>query len=516
MVDGYILGSDIGSGSCKTLLATPAGEVVARGTSSYALRYPQPGWAEYDPEDWYHAFCHSTADVLAASSVDPADILAVVIVGITHNAVLLGSRGQVLRPAIHFNDQRCIDECQTLADGWGDEIPARTCNGVSTLWTWPQLQWIRKHEPHVWSEIRHILFPKDYVRTRLTGSEPNFTDSIDAAGTLLFDPRNQDWIAPFIDDLGVSHEYLPEVRHPLGEAGAVSRAGSADSGLREGTRVLVGTTDTAAELLTAGAVAPGRLVLKLASVGRIAFTTTSPVLHRHVLNYPHVLDGVWYPGTATKYAAHAFHWLREALWNGAEDNGYEGMDRAAAEIEPGSGALLFLPHLMGESAPLWNPTLTASFLGVGLHHHLGHFTRSVLEGVAFAMRDAWEAVRELGLEGTDVALIGNGASSSLWSQVMADVFGREIFVPAERDAAFGAALLGAIALGALDKRPAALESVVHREVVYRPTPSNAALYQELFAVYREADRATSSVAGQLYEFRRSRAAAGGKGRSTYA
>lgn len=516
LVDGYILGSDIGSGSCKTLISTVDGNVVARSAASYSPHYPQPGWVEYRPDDWYDAFCQSARDALAASSVDPAQILSVAIVGITHDAVLLGSRGQVLRPAIHFNDQRCLEELQSLVDIWGDEILSRTCNSASTLWTWPQLEWIRKHRPQTWSEVRHILFPKDYVRTRLTGEAPTFTDTIDAAGTLLFDPRAQEWIAPFTEALGVPGNWLPNARHPLEGAGTVSRSGSADSGLAIGTPVVVGTTDTAAELLAAGAVVPGRLVLKLASVGRIAFTATSPLLHRHVLNYPHILDGVWYPGTATKYAAHAFQWLREALWKGVDENGYERMDLAAAEIEPGSDGLIFLPHLMGESAPLWNPILTASFVGVGLHHHLGHFTRSVLEGVAFAMRDAWEAVRDLGLDGDRVALVGNGASSPLWSQIIADVFGRPIFVPTERDAAFGAVLLGAIALGALDAQPAALESVVHREALRRPSPSNTDLYDELFAIYRKADKSTGAVAGLLYDFRRNRGAATGKGGTSYA
>lgn len=529
MSGALLLGSDIGSGSCKTLLARDDGRVLARADAPYDLRYPQPGWAEYDPGDWYDAFCATVSAVLREVGVDARRIAAVCIVGITHDPVLLDAHGTVLRDAVHFNDQRCVGQVERLRDRWGGHVLERACNEVGTYWTWPQLLWIRENEPGVWSRTAGLLFPKDFVRWRLTGGPPNVTDHIDAAGTLLFDPRGSTWIDAFVDDLELARSVLPEVVDPFERVGAVCSAGARDTGLAEGTPVIAGTTDTAAEMLGMGALHAGQAMLKLASVGRIAFVSDRPTLHEHVLNYRHLIDGAWYPGTATKYAAQAFRWLRGALAparaahqrtprgvaadcaaaDGAPaDAGLRGMptyaemDRWAADVPAGAQGMLFLPHLMGQSAPLWNPRLTASFLGIGFEHHLGHFVRAVLEGVAFGMRDALEAVRALGLDADEFFLVGNGAVSPLWRQIVADVVGRPLTVPRERDAAFGAVLMAGVAAGVLDPEPSSLRRWIGAEAYVEPHPERRETYDSLFGIYRRANAATAAVAGELYDLRR--------------
>lgn len=496
-----LLGSDIGSGSCKTLLATADGAVLARSAAPYELLYPQPGWAEYRPEDWYQAFCTTVRDVLAQTGADPARIEMACIVGITHDPVLLDDSGRVLRPAIHFNDQRTVAQCDDLRERFGDDALRRATNAVGTYWTWPQLQWVRDHEPEVWDRVASLIFPKDYVRWRLVGGDPGITDEIDAGGTLLFDPVQRTWIDPFVADLGLDRAALPRVVDPLEMVGRVSVQGAADTGLAAGTRVVAGTTDTAAEMLGMGAVAPGQAMLKLASVGRIAFVTDAPVSHEHVLDYRHLLDGLWYPGTATKYAAQAFRWLGDALWPDDAVNDYERMDASAAATPAGADGLLFLPHLLGQSAPLWNPRLTASFLGVGFQHHRGHFTRAVLEGVAFGLRDALEALRGLGLDADAFTLVGNGARSPLWRQITADVVGRTMVVPVERDAAFGAVLMAGMAADSIGRTPDEIRTRVRIETEIVPDPANRARYDDLFAIYRDANVALAPVSGALYDYR---------------
>ena len=499
MSRSLVLGSDIGSGSCKTLLAEQGGSVVARADAPYELRYPRPGWAEYDPEDWYAAFRTSVRDVIAQVEGAADRIDAICIVGITHDPVLLDDANQPVRPAIHFNDQRTTAQCADLTERFGAAALERAINAVGTYWTWPQLQWIRDHEPEVWRRIRTMVFPKDWVRWRVTGGDPGLTDEIDAGGTLLFDPRGRSWIEAFVNDLGLSHEVLPRIADPFDQVGEVGARAAAETGLRVGTPVLAGTTDTAAEMLGIGGLEPGDGMLKLASVGRIAMVAPAPVPHEHVLNYRHLLPDRWYPGTATKYAAQAYRWLADALWPDVEPNDYVRMDAAAASVPPGSGGMLFLPHLLGQSAPLWNPRLKGAFLGLGFEHHRDHVTRAVLEGVAYAMRDALDALFDLGLDAERFQLVGNGARSPLWRQIVTDVVQRPLTIPAERDAAYGAVLMAEIATGGLSRRADAIRARVHVEAEVVPDAARMATYERLFELYREANRSLEHVSGELYD-----------------
>jgi len=481
-------------------LATTSGAVVARATVPYRPILPRPGWVEYRPDDWYVAFCRTVRSVLDAAGVRPDAVRLVSIVGITHDPVLLDASWRVLRPAIHFNDARCAELAARLHDARGPAIIERALNRMSPLWTWPQLEWVKRHEPEVWERIAAIVFPKDYVRSRLTGQAEPATDFIDASGTLLFDPVRRVWIDEFVAALGLDPAVLPTVRSPLDCGGRVSDTGARDTGLRSGTEVVIGTTDTAAELLSAGAVAAGQGTLKLASVGRIAVVAARPLVYPHILNYPHLVEGLWYPGTATKFAASAYRWLRECIWHDVPDNDFGCMDRSAAEVPVGSEGLLFLPHLMGQSAPYWDPEMTGAFLGVGLRHNRAHFTRAVLEGVAFALRDAYEAVHGLGLEMEQASLIGDGARSSLWRSIVASVMDRPLIVPVERDAAYGSVIVAAMALGSIGGCPAELGCLSLVEEVCEPNARDADDYAEMYALYRQANEKNRDLMVGLHRF----------------
>jgi xylulokinase len=227
-----LLGCDIGSGSCKTVVLDDRGRVVAGASRDYPSHHPHPDWVEQDPEAWYRALCATTREVLASPEVERSAIEAACIVGATHTPVLLGDDGAPLRPAIHFWDRRSGEQVAQLKARWGDEVERRARNGLGVLWTWPQLLWVRQHEPEVWRRIALLLFPKDYVRHRLAPSP--ITDRVDAVGTLLYDPIAQRWIEPFVDDLGLHESALPDARPPLEIAARIGPEGSADSGLPEG------------------------------------------------------------------------------------------------------------------------------------------------------------------------------------------------------------------------------------------------------------------------------------------
>jgi len=499
----FVLGSDIGTGSCKSELINASGRVEARSEEEYASAYPRAGWVEQDPGDWYAAFCATVQQLLFTSGISPGQVACLAIAGVTHNPVLLDAAGHLLRPAIHFWDRRSVDQVAQIKARWGEAVRRLALNEVDPLWTWPQLLWLKQHEPALWPRIAALLFPKDYVRGRLTGrlARPPLSDTIDPAGTLLYNPRTARWIESFVQDLGLPDGALPAVQPPLALAGSVSQKGAEDTGLLSGTPVITGTSDTAAEVLGAGALRSGQAIVKLASVGRIMLVLDRPLDDPRSLNYPHVFDGLWYPGSVTKHGASAYRWARDTFWPGSNSMApFQDMDQAAAGASPGCQGLFFFPHLSGEYAPQWDPQLRAAFLGLTIQHQRPHLTRAVLEGVAFQIRAALEQIVAAGGYYHEIRLIGGGAASPLWGQIMADVLGCSLVVPTERSAAYGAALLAGMTAGLIPHQPqdlAGLIPVAHR---LKPDDEGYTTYQKIYNSYREIGRELTRAAHRLEAF----------------
>jgi xylulokinase len=493
----FVLGSDIGTSGCKSIIMDAQGQICGWSMKSYKTVSLFPGWAEQDPYDWYDAFCETTREAIQQANADPDEISMVCIVGITHNAVLLDQYDRVLRTSIIYTDIRSLEESEVIKNSYGDEIFKRTLNKVGPLWTWPQLLWIRENEREIWSQTKRILFPKDFVRHCIS---PSFiSDTIDPVGTLLFDPLKRKWIHEFLESLGFPENGLPTTQPATQIVGEVTPDAAAATGLKPGTPVLTGTTDTAAEVFGVGALSSGQAVIKLATVGRIMAISTVPLPNPEFLNYPHVIDGLWYPGTTTKFAASAFSWAKRAFWDdGDQMYEYKIMDQTAESVPIGSGGILFHPYLAGEFAPSWDPYLRASFLGIGRDHTRAHFTRAVMEGVGFAIRHALESVLSMGLEVDEVRLIGGGAESRLWSQIIADILNRDIRVPVGTDAAFGAALMAGIGAGFFEMTADSISNVIKFRSDHSPSPESNKIYSELFKIYTEAACNLQGISHKLH------------------
>jgi len=481
-----VIASDLGSSGCKTVaVGLPTGRVLAAARNDYPTTYAKPGWVEQDPEDWYGAVIRSVTEVMENPALRGVRIAAFVPIGVTHTAVLLDGSGHPIAPSILMFDSRSAADACRLDARWDGEIQRRTLNTPTATWTWPQLAWVREHQPDVWERVERITFQKDYVRGRLVAG--HVTDHIDAAGSLLFDPIAEAWVEQFYGDLGLAKSVLPRTADPLDVVGEIGTTAAAATGLPPGTPVVVGTTDTVSEMLGSGAVRAHQGVVKLASVGRIAVVNDGPVERPNILNYRHLIDGLWYPGTASKYAASAYRWLRETVWlDHAGSSVYRSMDEAASAVPPGSDGLVFHAHLNGQWAPHWNDDLRGGFIGLTARHSRAHLTRAVLEGVAFSIRDALSELESRGVTPTSFRLIGQGSVSALWAQTLADVLERPLAVPANVDAAYGGALAGAMGVGLLERSADAVEAVVDRGTnAYQPDARRSAIYRDLFAIYRE-------------------------------
>ena len=473
----YLLGVDFGGGASKATLLAETGAVAASASSEYPTIYPHPGWAEQDPDEWFRAIRENIAAVLKKSGVSPADIAAVCLDAPTHTAVLCDKDGKVLRPAIYWTDARSLAEVAELRDKAGDMILEQSLHKIDTIWTLPQLYWVKKNEPEVWANTGMVFFAKDYLRYRLTGRFA--TDLIEAQGSMLFDCRNNCWSEDLCGLIGLDMDLLPPLLRPSDFAGEVTEEAAALLGLAAGTPVVCGTTDTAMEVLASGAVNEGQMTVKLATAGRICVITDKAWPSRHLVNYSHVKEGLWYPGTATKAAASSYRWYRDTF-----KTDYRTMDEEAAAVPAGAEGLFYHPYINGELTPYADPLLKGSFVGIRAGHGSGHFSRAVLEGVAYSLLACKKELEGLGIDHDPVArIIGGGGKSPLWRQIVADMLGIPLLEVENSDSSLGAAMLAGVACGVFadfDDAAGKCTRILSRT---EPNAETHAFYQEKYEVY---------------------------------
>ena len=480
----YVLGIDVSTTATKAVLIDESGAVVGVGASAYGFSVPRPLWSEQDPELWWDGAVAAIRSVIATTGVPADAVVAIGLTGQMHGAVLLDAAGDVLRPAILWNDQRTATECDAIRDALGPErLIAITGNDALTGFTAPKLVWVRDHEPDVWRRIAHVLLPKDYLRLRLTGDYA--LDKADGAGTLLFDLAARDWSTEVLDALRIERAWMPPTWEGPEITGVVTAIAAAATGLRAGTPVVAGGGDQSANAVGVGAVTVGTMALSLGTSGVVFATTDRPLYEPHgrVHAFCHAVPGRWHLMSVMLSAGGSLRWFRDAIVPGVE---FGDLVDAAAEVPAGSGGLLFLPYLSGERSPHPDPLARGAFVGLTLTHDLRHLTRAVLEGVAFGLRDGLDLMIEAGTPVPDqIRASGGGTESPLWRQILADVLGAEIAtVNTSEGAAYGAGVLAAVGAGWYPSVEAASAALVTATPVASPGPDTEA-YRDAHAIYRE-------------------------------
>lgn len=492
-----LLGIDFGTGSCKVTAIIPDGTTIGAASVEYPTEYARPGWSEQNPADWYDAMCRALK-LLREKGVDFSRIGAVAFDGSTHNAVLLDENMQVIRKTIMWTDQRSTAECAFLKENYADKIFATAYQMPTPTWTLPQLRWLSINEPEVLKKTRHILFVKDYIRYLVTGVAA--TDYIEAQGTLFFDMPKMQWSAELAALAGIDTRVLPELIKPTDITGKVTAKAAAETGIPEGTCVVCGTSDSAAEDYGAGAITPKDCIIKLATAGNVNVMTAEAHPDPGMLTYSHVIPGMWYSVAATNAAALCQRWFRDALCQSevaeAEKLGKKAfvlMGELAEKSPLGANGVMFHPYLQGERSPYWDPKLRASFTGVSISSDKGDFIRAIFEGVAFSLLDCYGQIKNAGLEVGRIFLIGGGAGSRLWSQIISDVFNLSGVIPTPADASFGTALIAGTGIGIFPDSAAAVRQCLKLEREFSPDPAAAEKYRQLFEVYREIHDALAPV-----------------------
>ena len=486
----YLLGVDFGGSSSKATLLGEDGKVYAVASREYPTYYPHNGWAEQEIDDSYRAMVDNIRTIFRETAVRPEDVAALALDAATHTAVLVGADGKPVRRAIYWTDSRAGAQTAWLQENLGEELLEECYNGVSSLWTLPQLMWLKENEPQVLKKTKKIMAVKDYVRYRLTGDYA--TDSIEAMGFLLLDARNNVWSRRLCALAGIDESIMPPIVEPATRMSPLTWQARQDTGLTENTVVIAGATDTVMEVYASGAVAVGQATVKLATAGRICPITDHPVVDPRLVTYRHVVKGLWYPGTATKACAACNRWYRDTF-----GGNYEEMSAAAAKIGRGCEGLFFHPYLQGEITPYLDDRLRASFTGAAGFHTKAHFNRAVLEGVAYSMKDCFETLKGLGIAPAEAVAIGGGAKAPLWRQILADMLNVPLRTVENVDSSLGSAMLAGVATGIFADHQDAVSRCVRVTGVTEPDPEGVDFYQARFPLYKQIQAALAPIYHQL-------------------
>jgi xylulokinase len=489
-VGPYLLAIDQGTTTCRAVVYDLEGRLIAQAYREVYPYHPQPGWAEADPQDWWQATVAVVHEVLDQSGVSPSDIAAIGISALQHAIVPVDREGKPLARAMLWMDQRCAPQVEWMIRQHGETIRRVMGEGrfPTTTYSAPKLRWWVEKRPEVVHQAAVFLLPKDYLRYRLTGEAA--TDPSDAGGAFLYHPTRHGWATELLELIGVPVQKMPPIRQPYEIVGRVKAAAAAETGLAQGTPVVVGCADTLSTLIGANALLPERGYLYL---GTAAWLALSDYSRPYVTTYqrPPASIGRKVPFGSVATTGAALRWFRDLFLPTPAQPGvhpqldYTSLMAQAEQVEPGAEGLIFLPHLMGERATN-DPQAKGVFLGLTLAHGRAHLLRALLEGTAFVLR---QLLDQSGYEPPQELLaLGGGAKSPLWCQIMADVMNIPMLVPrVVETTSLGAAILAGVGVGLYPSVAQAAARVVHIVGRHDPRPRWRARYDAMYALYRQLD-----------------------------
>jgi len=505
-VASYVLAHDLGTTGNKATLYDAEGRLVGRAFHGYATAFPHPRWAEQDPEDWWQAVCGSTRRLLQETRIPPKEIGCIAFSGQMMGCVPLDRQGRPLRRAIIWADQRALEQTRWLAERIGpEEIYRITGHRLSPSYSLEKILWLRDHEPDVFRETHKFVHAKDAMVARLTGAF--VTDPSDASGMNLFDLDRWTWSSAILDAAELPPERLPSVQPSAQVVGHVTPQVAPEVGVAPGTPVVIGGGDGACASAGAGAVAEGMTYNYVGSSAWIGLASSTPLRdpEQRTFTFCHVVPGMFLPMGTMQAAGASYQWARDHLCPLEVEAGerlqispYELMNLEAERVPPGAGQLLFLPYLMGERSPWWNPRARGAFVGLTIRHTRAELIRAVLEGITLNLRLILDTLRSQQAAIQAMRVIGGGGASRLWNQLMADIYGLPVqrLAVLEEATSMGAALVGGVAVGLYPGFEMAeqMNPVVH---TLQPDPEARACYEQLYPLFQAAYQALEPIFAEL-------------------
>lgn len=424
----YLISHDLGTSSDKASLFSTEGELIRSYTVSYDVHFFQKNCAEQDPEDWWQAVCQATRNI--TEDVDPQNVLAISFSSQMQACVVVDRQGKALRPAMIWADLRAEEQMERLAQRVGEERMYEI-NGhrISPSYSIEKLMWIRDHEPEIYERTYKMLLAKDYIICRLTGQF--VTDYSEASGTDAFSLRNLEWSEEILEAAGIPEDKLPKLHASTDVIGSLSEEAASQLGLTVQTKVVCGGGDGPCSALGAGSIQNGQMFLSFGTSAWIAGTSDTVKLDsgRTLIGFGHVVPGKYMPCGTMQAAGSSYSYIRKILCKEEEreakekgESVYELMNQLVLQSPPGARGLIFLPYLLGERSPRWNPDTSGSFLGIRMEHERCDYVRAVLEGIAMNLDLILKAHQEH-MEIKELVLTGGGAKGDALAQILADVLG---------------------------------------------------------------------------------------------
>lgn len=473
------IGIDLGTSAVKLLLMDGAGKIQKIVSKEYPLYFPNPGWSEQNPEDWYTKSLEGLKELIA--DCDKSQVAGISFGGQMHGLVILDKEDQVIRPAILWNDGRTAKETDYLNQEIGkDKLSAYTANIAFAGFTAPKVLWVKNQEPENFARIEKLMLPKDYLAYRLSGTF--CTDVSDASGMLLFDVKNKCWSKEMMEICDIKETQLPKIFESYEAVGTLKPELAAELGLSDKVKIAAGAGDNAAAAVGTGTVGDGSCNISLGTSGTIFISSekfgvdANNALHSfaHADGHFHLMGCMLSAASCNKW------WMDEIL----KTKDYTGEQKEIKEL--GNNNVFFLPYLMGERSPHNNPNARGTFMGMTMDTTREDMTQAVLEGVAFALRDSFEVAKSLGIHIDRTKICGGGAKSPLWRQMIADIFNIKVDIPeSEEGPAMGGAMLAAVACGEYASVEEAAKKIVKIVDTVEPIPENAARYEKQYQKFRQ-------------------------------
>lgn len=488
----YLLGIDIGTSACKVAVFSKNGAVMATANADYPVYYPQPGWAEQNPEEWWMAVCSAVKEVLATGNILPEQIAGVGIDGQSWSAIAVDKEGNVLTNTPIWMDTRAADICAELNEQIGaDRIFNLSGNSLQPSYTTAKIIWYQRNLPQVYERIYKILQSNSYIAYKLSGEMTQ--DMSQGYGLHCFDMHTGTWDKEMCEKLGIPMNFLPPI-HPCHEViGTVHEKAAKECGLATGTPVVAGGLDAACGTLGAGVIHPGETQEQGGQAGGMSICTEKYIADARLILGFHVVPGQWLLQGGTTGGGGVMRWMEQQF---GEYERVEGKNQGksslqlfnemAEKVPPGSEGVVFLPYMSGERSPIWNPDAKGLFYGLDFSKTKAHFIRSAMEGVAYSLKHNLDVAKEAGAEVRVLRAMGGSANSLLWTQIKADITGKPIVVPSSDTATtLGAVILAGVGVGMYESFEEAVALTVEEKRFHEPNTDNTEVYEMNYQIYLE-------------------------------
>lgn len=487
-----LLGIDIGTTNAKAALFDASGVLLGEAQREYATIYPQPGWAEQTPEDWWSATVTIVRHLLDASPVEAKDIAAIAVSSQAPTALPLDEQGTALHPALIWMDRRSEAQCARLRQTVNsDRLMAINGNRIDPYFGAPKILWLLENEPGVAERTHVFLQANGYVNFKLTG---RFTiDASHASLVQCYDMALGDWSDELCSLMGIPLKKLPPVLPCTQVMGEVSAEAARATGLLEGTPVVAGTVDGVAAALEAGIVASGEAVEMTGTSTVLLICVEEAPRQPALIALAHAVPGAYLLVGAMVSTGATLRWFRDELGTAevqaarsANCSSFDIMSEEAGKVSPGAGGLLFLPYMMGERSPIWNTQARGVLFGLSLATSRAQIIRALMEGAAYGLRHNVDVAEETGARIHVLRSVGGGSRSAVWSQIKANVLGRPIEVPKMSiGAPLGDALLAGAGVGVYPNVVSAAQSIARTVTRYRPQETAQTYYDTMYQLYRQ-------------------------------